>query len=176
MRRQFTFYQKFLVLIRSILERRKTEMTLKPPSGFELVYQPSYHQIQIKSTICQTNSIMTRNCELFQSEFSVLYGRLIIKLSKICFLWTYVDQMIIQQRILFCFKFSFTIFLLVFFPLFSKFSTNILEIYEIAEIYNIHKKLFTIIIYLFNSVTTSSGFQTLLKIYTWGQRTLLALN
>ena len=39
-RRQFTFYQKFLVLIRSISERRKAEMTLKPSSSFELVYQP----------------------------------------------------------------------------------------------------------------------------------------
>ena len=44
-RRRFTFYQKFLVLIRSISERQKTEMTLKPSSGFELVYEPSYYQI-----------------------------------------------------------------------------------------------------------------------------------
>ena len=34
MRRQFTFYQKFLVLIKSILEGWKFEMTLKPSSGF----------------------------------------------------------------------------------------------------------------------------------------------
>ena len=45
MKRQFTFYQKLLVLIRSISERRKTGMTLKPYNGFELVYQPSYYQI-----------------------------------------------------------------------------------------------------------------------------------
>ena len=44
-RRQFTFYQKFLVLVRSISERGKAELTLKPSSGFELVYQPSYYQI-----------------------------------------------------------------------------------------------------------------------------------
>ena len=44
-RRQFTFYQKCLVLIRSISEGWKAEMTLKPSSGFELVYQPSYYQI-----------------------------------------------------------------------------------------------------------------------------------
>ena len=37
--------QKFLVLIRSTSEGRKAEMILKPPSGFELVYQPSYYQI-----------------------------------------------------------------------------------------------------------------------------------
>ena len=76
-RRQFTYYQKFLVLIKSISEGRKTEMTLKPSSGFELTYQPIYYQIKIKVTICQTNSIMTLTCELFQSEFSVLSGSLI---------------------------------------------------------------------------------------------------
>ena len=43
--RQFTFYQKFLVLIRSKSERRKGEMTLKPSSDFEPVYRPSYYQI-----------------------------------------------------------------------------------------------------------------------------------
>ena len=74
-RRQFTFYQIFLVLTRSILERWKAEMTLKPSSGFELMYQPSYYQIQIRVTN-QTDSIMTLNCELFQSEFSVLSGSL----------------------------------------------------------------------------------------------------
>ena len=44
-KRQFTFYQIFLVIIRSISERRKAEMTLKPSNGFELVYQPSCYQI-----------------------------------------------------------------------------------------------------------------------------------
>ena len=83
--------KKFLVLIRSISERWKTEMTLKPFSSFELVYQPSYYQIEIKVTI-QTDSFMTLNSELFQSEFSVLSGRL----TKLCFLCTYVDQTIIQ--------------------------------------------------------------------------------
>ena len=38
-------FQKFLVLIRSISEGSEYEMTLKPSSGFELVYQPSYYQI-----------------------------------------------------------------------------------------------------------------------------------
>ena len=77
MRRQFTFYQKFLILIQSIPEGWKGEMTLKPSSGFELVHQPSYYQIEIKITICQTDSIMMFNCELFQSVFSVLSGRFI---------------------------------------------------------------------------------------------------
>ena len=45
MRLQLTFYQKFLVLIRSILEGWKAETTLKPSSGFKLLYQPSYYQI-----------------------------------------------------------------------------------------------------------------------------------
>ena len=44
-RTQFTFNQKFLVLIRSISEWRKVETTLKPYSGFEVVHQPSYYEI-----------------------------------------------------------------------------------------------------------------------------------
>ena len=47
-------------------------MTLKPSSGFELFNQPSYYQKNIKVTVCQAYSIMTLNCELCQSEFSVL--------------------------------------------------------------------------------------------------------
>ena len=52
-------------------------MTVKPSSALEVVYRPSYCQIQITVTICQTDSIRTVNCELFQSEFSVLSGMLI---------------------------------------------------------------------------------------------------
>ena len=37
--------QKFLVLIRSSLKGWRAQMTLNSPSGFELVYQPSYYQI-----------------------------------------------------------------------------------------------------------------------------------
>ena len=97
---------------------------------------------------------MTLSYELFQNDFSVLSGRLVIKLSKICFLCTYVDEMITQERLMLCFKFSFTIFLLMFFPLFSKVFTNILKIYELPKIYNkILKKLFTIIIYQVNSMS-----------------------
>ena len=55
------------------------------------LYQPSHYQIHIKITICQTDSIMNLNCELYQSESSVLSHRLIIKLSKTCVLCTYVD-------------------------------------------------------------------------------------
>ena len=86
--------------------------------------------------ICQTDSIMTLNCELCQSEFPVLSGRMIIKLWNTCFIYTYVDQMIIQQRLMFCSKLIFTIFLLMFFPLFSKVFTKILDIYELPKINN----------------------------------------
>ena len=93
----------------------------------------------------RTDSMMTLNCELFQSEFSVL--------SKICYLCSYVDQMIIQQRSIFSFKFNLTIFLLMFLPLFSNVSTKILKIYELPKICNkILKQLLTIIIYQVNSM------------------------
>ena len=91
---------------------------------------------------------LTVNCFEVSSQ-SYLAG-----LSKVCFLSTYVDQMIIQKRLLFCLKFSFTIFLLMFFPIFSNVFTNILKIYELPKIYNkILKKLLTIIIYHANSMS-----------------------
>ena len=62
------------------------------------VYEPSYYATRIKVTICQIDSVMTLNSELCQSEFSVLCGRLIITLSKVCFLCIFIDHMIIQQR------------------------------------------------------------------------------
>ena len=75
---------------------------------------------------------------------------------------------------MFCFKSS---FLLRFFPLFSNVFTNILKIYELPKIQNRYLKI------LHSNhapgqfyVTTSSGFWTLLNMYTWGQRTLLVLN
>ena len=81
---------------------------------------------------------LTVNC------FKVSYQSYLAGLSKVCFLCIYVDQMIIQKRLLFCFKFSFTIFLLMFFPIFSNLFTDILKIYELPKIYNkILKKLLT---------------------------------
>ena len=50
------------------------------------------------------------------------------------------------------------IFLLMFLPLFSKLFTNILKIFELLKIDKIFKKMFTIIIYQVNSMSTSSGF------------------
>ena len=41
---------------------------------------------------------------------------------------------------MFYFEFSFTIFLLMFLPLFSKVISNILKIYELSKIYKILKK------------------------------------
>ena len=79
---------------------------------------------------------MTLNYELCQSGFSVLSHRPIVRLSKICFLCTYVDQMKIQKRFDVCFNFNFTTFSLIFFPLFSKFFTNIVKIYKLPKIYN----------------------------------------
>ena len=99
---------------------------------------------------------MTLNCELGQSEFSVLSGNPIIKFSKTCFLCTYVDKMIIQPRLMFCSKFSFTMFLLIFFLLLSNVFTDILKIDELPKIYNKIPKycqtlVSTIIIYHANS-------------------------
>ena len=58
------------------------------------------------------------------------------KIVKNMFSCTYLDQMIIQLRFMFCSKFSFKIFLLIFFPLFSKFFTCILKIYELPKMDN----------------------------------------
>ena len=80
---------------------------------------------------------LTVNC------FEVSSQPYLAGLSKVCFLSTYVDQMIIQKRLLFCLKFSFTIFLLMFFPIFSNVFTNILKIYELPKIFKILKKLLT---------------------------------
>ena len=43
------------------LRRIKAELILKPPSGFELLHQPSYYQIEIKVKICKIDSILTMN-------------------------------------------------------------------------------------------------------------------
>ena len=101
---------------------------------------------------------MTFNCQLCQTEFSVLSGRIIMKLSEICFLWTNVDKMIIQQRLMFCSKISFRIFLLIFFPLCSKVFIDILKIYDLPKINNTIPKycqthVLTIIIYQANSMS-----------------------
>ena len=76
---------------------------------------------------------MTLNCELCHGEFSVLSDRLIIKLSKICFLYTYVDQMIIQQRFNVLLQIQ---FYNIFTNVLSISFTNILQIHELPKIYN----------------------------------------
>ena len=127
---------------------------------------------------------MTFKCELLQSEYSVLSGRIITKLSKVCFLCTYVDQMIIQQRFMFCSKLKFIIFLLMFVPLFSKFFINILKIYGLPMINKMiakycQKFVLTIAItrlILCNNFIWLLNYTPLLKMCPWGQRTLLTLN
>ena len=64
----------------------------------------------------------------------ILTGRFIVKLSKICFLCTNVNQMITQQRFLFQLQ-LYNIFTNVF-SLFPKVFYNILKIYELNKIYN----------------------------------------
>ena len=115
---------------------------------------------------------MALNRDLFQSESSVLSGRLIKNMFPlhICRSNDYTIE------IVFGFRFSFTIFLLMFLPLFPKVVTNILKIYELPKIYHTLKIVHNNHLPGQFYVTTSSGFCTLFKIYTWGQRNLLALN
>ena len=123
-----------------------------------MVYKPSYYQTRVNATICQSDSIMTLNCELCQSEFSVLSGRLIIKLSKMCFLCTYVDQMIIQQIFNVLLQLQFHDIFTTVLPIFSKVFTDILKVYELLKMYNKIPKycqtlVLTIIIYQVNSTS-----------------------
>ena len=64
----------------------------------------------------------------------------------------------------------------MFLPLFSKGVTNILKIYELPKIYDAQKTVHNNHLPGQFYVTTSSDFWTLLKMHTWGQKTLLALN
>ena len=141
------------------------------------MYEPTYYQIRIKITICQTDSIMTLNSELCQSELIIAYHKIVKNL----FLCTYVDQVAIQQRLNEWSNFSFIIFSVMFFPLFWKVFIDILKIYELPWIYNKLPK------YCNNHlpgqfyVPTSYGFWTiplltLLKMGLRRQTTLLALN
>ena len=123
-----------------------------------MVYKPSYYQTRVNATICQSDSIMTLNCELCQSEFSVLSGRLIIKLSKMCFLCTYVDQMIIQQIFNVLLQLQFHNIFTTVLSIFSKVFTDILKVYELLKMYNKIPKycqtlVLTIIIYQVNSTS-----------------------
>ena len=119
------------------------------------VHQPSYYQIWVKVITCQTDSVLTLSCQLYQSGFSVLSVKLIIK-SKICFLCTYVNQMIIEQRFNVLLKLQF---------------------------YSIFTNVLSIIFKSFHQfyVSNASNFGTipqliLLKMCPRAQKTLLALN
>ena len=93
-RRQITFYRKVLVLIRSILERWKAEMMLKPSSGFEVVNQPSHNSNWLN---------YDSNCKMFQCEFSVISGRLIKNMFPlhICRPNDYTTQIIVLLQVQF---------------------------------------------------------------------------
>ena len=93
---------------------------------------------------------MTLYYQLFQSEFSVLPGRLIRNMFPlhICRSNDYTIEISVLLQIQFC------NILLMFFPLFLKVFTNILKIYELPKIQNeVLKKLFIIIIYQINSLS-----------------------
>ena len=120
---------------------------------------------------------MTLNCELCQSEFSVLYHKrqaYIIKLSKICFLYTYVDQVIIQQKFNVLFQLQFyNIFTIMFFPLFSKIFTDILKIYELLYLkyiiknLNITKHLTVILAIIMYQANSMSQFHQAFELYPY---------
>ena len=124
-------------------------MTLKSSSGFELVNQPTFTKYKLKSQLK-----LTQLWPLIVDCFRVSSQSYLAGLPKICFFCTYVDQMIIQQRLFFCFKLNFNFFfLLMFLTLFSNVFTSILKTYELPKIYNkILRRLFTIIIYQVNSM------------------------
>ena len=66
--------------------------------------------------------------------------------------------MIMQQRLMLCSKFSFTIFLLMYFLLFSKVFTTILKIHELPKTFSnipqyCHKLALAIIIYQADSMS-----------------------
>ena len=124
-------------------------------------------------------------CELCRSRFSDLSGSVITKLKKICFLSTYIDKMITQQRFnVLCQPEIYNIFTNAL-SIFWKVLTEILKIYELPKIYN---KIILPNICLNNSrlpdqfcVPISSGFWTiplltLLKLFPRAQRALLVLN
>ena len=70
MRRQFTFYQKFLVLIKSVSEGWKTEMTLKPSIGFELCINLVTTKYKLKSKYVKLTQLWpcTVNCFKVSSQ------------------------------------------------------------------------------------------------------------
>ena len=93
---------------------------------------------------------MTLNFELFQSQFSVLSGRLVKNMFPlhICRPNDYTIEISVFLQIKF-YKIFTDASSIIF-----KIVTNILEIYELTKIYNkILKKLFMLIIYKVNSIS-----------------------
>ena len=74
------------------------------------VCQPRYYQMQVKTTLYQTESIMTLNCDLCQGGFSVLsVWQTYLKVSKNLFP-LYICRPSDYTGLMFCSEFSFTIF------------------------------------------------------------------
>ena len=106
---------------------------------------------------------------------SLIWQVYIIKLPKIFFLCTYVDQMIIQQRFNILLQLQ---FYKIFFNVLSKVFTEILNVYELPKIYNkkpkyCQKFVLIIITYQVNSIP---NFIWLLNYTPGEQRALLTLN
>ena len=138
------------------------------------VCQPRHYQMQVKTTIYQTESILTFNCELCQGGFSALsVWQAYLKVSKNLFP-LYICGPNDYTGLMFCSNFSFTIFSLMLFPLLWKVFTDILNIYELPKIHNeIRTGQF--------HVSTASGswtilLLTLLKKCPRAKRTLLTIN
>ena len=97
------------------------------------LYQPSHYQIRIKIIICQTDSIITLNFELCWSGLSVSSCRLTIKCQRSVSCTHIKTKRLYSTDLMLHSKFSFPIFSLMFFPLFSKVFTDILRIYELSK-------------------------------------------
>ena len=136
-----------------LLNQSRKDERLRWPWNHSVVLNLCINLVITKNKSKSQYVKLTQLWPLTVNYFKVSSQSYLEGLSKICFVCTYVDQMVVRYRLVFCFKFSFTMFLLMFLPLFTKFVNNILKIYELPEIYEILKKLFTIIIYQFNSMS-----------------------
>ena len=121
----------------------------------------------LKSQYAKFMRYVTLNCQQCQSGFSVLSGKLFIKLSKICFLCTHVNQMITQLQ---------------FYNIYTNFLSMIYELPKIRKYCQI--LVLTIIIYKpivnYHIPTASTCWTilllTLFLMHPRAQRTLLGVN
>ena len=101
------------------------------------MYQPSYYQKRVKPHHFKLTQLSPLTVNFVKVGSQYISDRLILKLPKIFFLCTYIDQIIIQLcYIIVCSNFIFTIFSPMFLPFFSKVFTNILKIYKLPKVHN----------------------------------------